>query len=96
MVTWHNLVPRPQGSDRDTFRRLGLITLYRHETCPDDSLFEDVKWFEYAIVRMRMKQIPEDKITTLGQDPKIDRLEWRRQWFEMQTSKKTKGADKGD
>lgn len=58
------------------FRRLGLTTTYRHEIRPDYFLFEDVKGFEDAIVRMRLKHIPEDKIATLGQDPKIDRLEW--------------------
>ena len=40
-----------------------------HEMHLDDSLFED------AIIRMRLKQIPKERITTLCQDPEVDRLE---------------------
>ena len=58
------------------FRRLGLTTTYRHETCPEGFLFEDVKGFEDTIIRMRLKHIDEDKIATLGHDLEIDRLEW--------------------
>ena len=66
----------PKGLIATHFRRLGLTTTYRHETYPNDFLFQDVKGFEDTIIRMRLKHIPEDKIATLGQDPKIDRLEW--------------------
>ena len=86
----------PKGLIAAHLRRLGLTAPYRHETRLDDSLFEDVKRFEDAIIRIHLKHIPEDKIATLGQDPEIDRLEWRRQCFEMQTRKKTKGVDEDD
>ena len=86
----------PKGLIAAHFRRLGLTTSYRHETHPDDSLFEDVKGFEDVIIRIQLKHILEDKIATLGQDPEIDQLEWRRQCFETQTNKKTKRTDKGD
>lgn len=86
----------PKGLIAAHFRRLGLTTPYRCETRPDDSLFEDIKGFEDVIIRMHLKHILEDKIATLGQDPEIDRLEWRRKCFKMQTSKKTKGVDKGN
>ena len=72
----------PKGLIATHFRRLGLTTTYRHETHPKDFLFEDVNGFEDVVVRMRLKHIPEDRIATLGQDPEIDRLEWRRQCFE--------------
>ena len=52
--------------------------------------------FEDVIVKMHVKHIAEDKIATLGQDLEIDWLEWQRQCFETQTSKKTKGTDKED
>ena len=66
----------PKGLIAAHFRRLGLTTAYKHETHPDDFLLEDVKGFEYDIIRMCLKHIPEDKIATLGQDLKIDRFEW--------------------
>ena len=62
----------PKGLIAAYFRRLGLTTTYRHETHPEDFLFEDVKGFVDAIFRMCLKHIPEDRITTLGQDPEID------------------------
>lgn len=68
----------PKGLITTHFRRLGLTITYRHETRPEDFLFEDVKGFEEAIVRMCLKHIPEERITTLGQDPEVDRLEWQR------------------
>ena len=73
-----------------------MTTTYKHETHPEDFIFEDVKGFEDVVIRMHLKHIPANKIATLGQDPEIDQLEWRRQCFEMQTSKKAKGTDKGD
>ena len=63
------------------FNRLGMTTTYRHETRPNDFLFEDVKRFEDVIIKIHLKHIPKDKIATLGQDPEIDRLEWRTQCF---------------
>ena len=56
----------PKGLITTHFMRLGLTTPYKHETHPDDFLFEDVKGFEDAIVRMHLKHIPKDKITTMG------------------------------
>ena len=61
------------------FKRLGLTTPYRHETHPDNSFFDDVKSFEDAVVRMRLKHKLEGIVATLGQDPEIDNLEWQRQ-----------------
>ena len=72
----------PKGLIAAHFRKLGLTTTYKHETRLEDFLFEDVKGFEDAIVRIRLKHIPEDRIATLGQDPEVDQLEWRRQCFE--------------
>ena len=74
----------PKGLIVAHFWRLGLTTSYRHETLPDDSLFKDVKRFEGAIVRMWLRHIPEEQIVFLGQDPKVDQLEWQRQCFVTQ------------
>ena len=64
------------------FRRLGLTTPYRHETRPDDSLFEDVKSLKDIIIQMSLKHIPEYIVPTLGQDPQINNLELQRKCFE--------------
>lgn len=72
----------PKGLIATHFKRLGLTTPYRHETCPDDSLFEDVKSFEDTIVQMHLKHILKDIVSTLGQEHEIDHLEWQRQCFE--------------
>lgn len=45
----------PKGLIATNFKRLGLTTTYRHETCPEYFLFEDVKGFEDVIVRMHLK-----------------------------------------
>ena len=66
----------PKGLIGEHFRRLGLTIAYRHENHLDDSLFQDVKSFGDVIFSMRLRHIPEDMVATLGQDPKIDRLEW--------------------
>ena len=66
----------PKGLLGAHFKTLGLTTAYKHENHPDDSLFEDVKSFEDVVVRMCLKQIPEDIVATLGQDLEISRLEW--------------------
>lgn len=86
----------PKGLIGAHFRRLGLTTAYKHENRPDDSLFEDVNNFEDVVVCMRLRRIPEDMVATMGQDTKIDRLEWRRQCFETHTSQKTKEVDEGN
>ena len=78
----------PKGLIVMHFWKLGLTTMYRHEVHPDDFLFEDVKMFEDAIIRMHLRHIPKERIVILGKDPKIDRLECRKQCFEMQSNKK--------
>ena len=71
----------PKGLILSHFQKLGLMTLYRHEVHPDDS-FEDTRVFEDPITRMRLRHIPKERIVVLGQDPDLDRMEWRRQCFE--------------
>ena len=71
----------PKGIIIEHFQRLGLTTVYMHETIPYYSLFEDIKVFEDAIVRMRLRHIPKERIAILGQDPEVDLLEWQRQCF---------------
>jgi hypothetical protein len=68
------------------FWKLGLATSYKHEVYPYDSFFEDVKVFEDAINRMRLRNIPEERIVVLGQDPDIDRMEWRKKCFKVKPS----------
>ena len=70
------------------------MTSYRHETLPDDSLFEDIKGSEDAIVRMWLRHIPKERIAVLGQDPEIERLEWWRQCFATQSSKRKRKIKK--
>lgn len=44
--------------------------------------------FEDAIIRMRLRHAPEERIVVLGQDPDIDRLEWKKQCFKVKSRKK--------
>ena len=37
---------------------------------------------------MRLRHIPKERIVFLGQDPDIDRLEWWKQCFKVNLSKK--------
>lgn len=62
----------PKGLIVTHYKRVGLTTSYIHETRLDDFLFEDIKGFEDAIIKMHLKQIPKDKIATLVQDPEIN------------------------
>lgn len=50
---------------------------------PNDSLFEDTKVFSDAIMRMRLRHIPKERIIVLGKDPDLDQMEWHRQCFEV-------------
>ena len=59
----------PMGLITAHFKVLSLTITYKHETCPDDFPFEDVKGFEDVIVKMHLKKILEDKIGTLVEDP---------------------------
>ena len=68
----------PKGLIKAHFRRLGLTTMYMHEMHLDDSLFKDIKASEYTIIKMRLRHIPEERMATLGHDPEVDQLEWRR------------------
>lgn len=56
----------PKGLIAVHFRRLGLMTSYKHETLPNDSLFEEVKGFKDAIVGMRLRHILEERIVIIG------------------------------
>lgn len=62
----------PKGLIAAHFKRLGLTTTYRHKTCPEGFLFEDIKGFEDVVIIMHLKHIPKDRIASLGQDPEID------------------------
>jgi hypothetical protein len=57
---------------------------------PDDSFFEDTKEFEEALTFMKSR-IPEERITVLGQDPKLEMLEWQKQCFKAGSSKEKDG-----
>ena len=52
------------------FRRLGLTTTYRHQTHPNDFLFEDIKVFKDTIIRKHLRHIPEEKNVTLAKTPR--------------------------
>ena len=44
---------------------------------------------------MRLRHIPEERFAVLGQDPDIDRMEWRKQCFEVKPSEeKDEESDK--
>lgn len=78
------------------FQRLELTTSYRHELYPDQYFFEGDDSFETIRERMMTHNLCTNMLASLGQDPELERLEWRKKCFLEDPNERKKLEEAGD